>query len=226
MVSQIFVTWQAITHKINSTMRKIIVTINVTLDGVMQAPMGAEEDTSGDFKYGGWTAANADAISGKAVQKEMNQTADYLLGRKTFEIFASFWPAHASMWPGINDGTKYILSKTIKNSGWKNTVFLESLEDIKQLKISDGADIQVWGSSELIHLLFENSLVDELHLRIFPVVLGKGKKLFNSAAVAAAFTLTEHIVTSKGVIIAHYKRAAELLPTEPSQILIDKYLKS
>lgn len=207
-------------------MRKIIVTTNVTLDGVMQAPMGAEEDTSGDFKYGGWTAANADAISGKAVQKEMNQTADYLLGRKTFEIFASFWPAHASMWPGINDGTKYILSKTIKNSGWKNTVFLESLEDIKQLKISDGADIQVWGSSELIHLLFENSLVDELHLRIFPVVLGKGKKLFNNAAVAAAFTLTEHTVTSKGVIIAHYKRAAELLPTEPSQILIDKYLKS
>ena len=97
-------------------MRKIIVTTNVTLDSVVQAPMGSEEDTSGDFKYGGWTAANADAITGKSVQKEMNQTADYLLGRKTFEIFASFWPMHATMWPGINDGTKYILSKTIKNS--------------------------------------------------------------------------------------------------------------
>ena len=183
-------------------MRKIIVTTNVTLDGVMQAPMGSEEDTSGAFKYGGWTALNADAISGKAVQKEMNQTADYLLGRKTFEIFASFWPAHASMWPGINDGTKYILSKTIKNSDWKNTVFLESLEDIKQLKISEGSDIQVWGSSELIHLLLENGLVDELHLRIFPIILGKGKKLFHNGTVPTAFTLTENVVTPKGVFIA------------------------
>jgi len=90
-------------------MRKFIVTTNVTLDLVIQAPMGSEEDTSGDFKYGGWTAANADAITGKSVQKEMNQTADYLLGRKTFEIFASFWPMHANMWHGINEGTKYIL---------------------------------------------------------------------------------------------------------------------
>ena len=207
-------------------MRKIIVTTNVTLDGVMQAPMGSDEDTSGAFKYGGWTALNADAITGKAVQKEMNQTADYLLGRKTFEIFTSFWPTHASMWPGINDGTKYILSKTIKNSDWKNTVFLESLEDIKQLKISEGSDIQVWGSSELTHLLLENGLVDELHLRIFPVILGKGKKLFDNGAVPTAFTLTENVVTSKGVIIAHYKRAGDVFPSGIAQTLIDKYLKS
>ena len=207
-------------------MRKIIVTTNVTLDGVMQAPMGSDEDTSGAFKYGGWTALNADAITGKAVQKEMSQTADYLLGRKTFEIFTSFWPTHASMWPGINDGTKYILSKTIKNSDWKNTVFLESLEDIKQLKISEGSDIQVWGSSELTHLLLENGLVDELHLRIFPVILGKGKKLFDNGAVPTAFTLTENVVTSKGVIIAHYKRAGDVFPSETAQTLIDKYLKS
>ena len=207
-------------------MRKIIVTTNVTLDSVVQAPMGSEEDTSGDFKYGGWTAANADAITGKSVQKEMNQTADYLLGRKTFEIFASFWPMHATMWPGINDGTKYILSKTIKNSDWKNTVFLESLEDIKQLKNSEGPDIQVWGSSELTHLLLENSLVDELHLRIFPVILGKGKKLFDTATIATAFTLTENVVTPKGVIIAHYKRTGEVFPTATAQTLVDKYLKS
>ena len=207
-------------------MRKIIVTTNVTLDGVMQAPHGSDEDTSGAFKYAGWTAPNADAISGKAVQKEMNQTADYLLGRKTFEIFASFWPTHANMWPGINDGTKYILSKTIKNSDWKNTVFLESLEDIEQLKISEGSDIQVWGSSELTHLLLENGLVDELHLRIFPIILGKGKKLFDNSTVPTAFTLTENVVTTKGVIIAHYKRAAEVFPTETAQVLIDKYLKS
>ncbi len=212
-------------------MRKIIVTTNVTLDGVMQAPMGSDEDTSGAFKYGGWSALNADAISGKAVQKDMNQTADYLLGRKTFEIFASFWPEHANMWPGINDGTKYILSKTIKNSDpiaitWKNTVFLQSLEDIKQLQISEGSDIQVWGSSELIHLLLENGLVDELHLRIFPIILGKGKKLFDNGTVPTAFTLTENGVTTKGVLIAHYKRAGEVPPTETAQVLIDKYLKS
>jgi len=207
-------------------MRKIIVTTNVTLDTVIQAPMGSEEDISGDFKYGGWTAANADAITGKSVQKEMNQTADYLLGRKTFEIFASFWPMQANMWPGINDGTKYILSKTIKNSNWKNTVFLESLEDIKQLKISKGSDIQVWGSSELIHLLLENSLVDELHLRIFPVLLGKGKKLFDNGTVPTAFSLIESVVTPKGVIIAHYKRAGDVFPTETGPTLIDKYLKA
>ena len=207
-------------------MRKIIVTTNVTLDGVMQAPMGSEEDTSGAFKYGGWSAPNADAISGTAVQKEMNQNADYLLGRKTFEIFASFWPAHARMWPGINDGTKYILSKTIKNSDWKNTVFLESLEDIQQLKISEGSDIQVWGSSELIHLLLENGLVDELHLRIFPIILGKGKKLFDNGTVPTAFILTENIVTPKGVFIAIYKRAGEVFPSEPAETLIDKFLKS
>ena len=199
----------------------------------MQAPHASEEDISGAFKYGGWTAANADPVSGKAVQKEMNQTADYLLGRKTFEIFASFWPEHSKMWPGINEGTKYVLSKTIKNSdrpagqaGWKNTVFLESLEDIKQLKISEGADIQVWGSSEVTHLLFENGLVDELHLRIFPVILGKGKKLFDNGAVPTAFTLAENIVTTKGVIIAHYTRDGEVLASEPAQTLINKYLKN
>ena len=203
-----------------------MVTTNVTLDSVIQAPMGSEEDTSGGFKYGGWTGANADAITGKSVQKEMNQTADYLLGRKTFEIFASFWPGHANMWPGINDSTKYILSKTIKNSDWKNTVFLESLEDIKQLKNSEGPDIQVWGSSELTHLLLENSLVDELHLRIFPVILGKGKKLFDNGTFPTAFTLTENVVTPKGVIIAHYKRTGEVFPTATAQTLVDKYLKS
>jgi len=155
----------------------------------------------------------------------MNQTADYLLGRKTFEIFASFWPANGKMWPGINDGTKYILSKTIKSSDWKNTVFLENLEDIKQLKISEGSDIQVWGSSQLTHLLLENSLVDELHLRIFPLILGKGKKLFDNGTVPTGFTLTENVVTPKGVIIAHYKRAGEVFPTETAQTLVDKYLK-
>jgi dihydrofolate reductase len=206
-------------------MRKIIVLSMITLDGVMQAPGGPKEDTSGGFKYGGWTEPYGDEAYRKVVQKEL-KPADYLLGRKTFEIFASFWPTHAKMWPGINNGTKYILSKTIKNSDWKNTVFLESLEDIKQLKISEGSDIQVWGSSELTHLLLENGLVDELHVRIFPIILGKGKKLFDNGTVPTAFTLSENLVTSKGVIIAHYKRAGEVFPSETAEILIDKYLKS
>lgn len=191
-------------------MRKIIVTTNITLDGVMQGTGGPEEDQSGDFKYGGWAAPYADEVSGRAVQKDMKATSDYLLGRKTFEIFASFWPNHGDMWPGINNGTKYILSTTLKKSNWKNTVFLENLENIKKIKLSDGPDIQVWGSSELIRLLLENGLVDELHLRIFPVILGKGKKLFNDGKIATAFTLTENLVTKKGAIIASYKRAGDV----------------
>jgi dihydrofolate reductase len=206
-------------------MRKIIVTANISLDGIIQAPMGAEEDVSGGFKYGGWTAVHADAMSGKAVQKEMNQKTDYLLGRKTFEIFAAFWPTRESMWPGVNERTKYVLSKTIKNSSWQNTIFLENLEDIKQLKISAGADIQVWGSSQLIHLLLENGLVDELRLRIFPLILGNGKKLFDSSSLATSFTLTEHVVTSKGVFIACYKRVGDVPPTVTAQNLMDKYLQ-
>jgi len=190
-------------------MRKIIVLSFITLDGVMQAPGGPEEDTSEGFKYGGWIAPYADEIGGKFVQKEMQPT-DYLLGRKTFEIWTAFWPEHADMWPGINEGTKYVMSKTIKTSDWKNTVFIESLEDIKRLKNSEGSDIQVWGSSKLAQLLFKNDLVDELSIKIYPLTLGKGKKLFDNDAIPAAFTLTESLVTPTGVIIAHYKRAGKV----------------
>src|ERR1700690_3367946 len=134
-------------------MRKIIVLSMITLDGVMQAPGGPEEDPSEDFKYGGWTAPYGDEVGGEIVQRELQQTADYLLGRKTFEIWAGFWPKHADVWPGINNGTKYVMSKTMKKSGWKNTVFIQNLADIKKLKNSEGSDIQVWGSSKLIQLL-------------------------------------------------------------------------
>ena len=128
-------------------MRKIIVVEFITLDGVMQAPGGPEEDTSGGFKYGGWIPPYSDEVSGKVMQKQMAPT-DILLGRKTFEIFASYWPDHADVWPGINEVTKYVLSKTIKKSDWNNSVFLESLEDIEKLKNSEGSDIKVWGSGE------------------------------------------------------------------------------
>jgi dihydrofolate reductase len=181
----------------------------ITLDGVMQAPGGPGEDTSNGFEYGGWTAPYGDEVYGEVVKKEL-QPADYLLGRKTFKIWENYWPAHADFWPGINDGTKYVLSKTVKKTDWKNTVFLESLADIQKLKNSNGSDIQVWGSSELVQLLLNNDLVDELRLKIHPLTLGKGKKLFDSGPIPAAFTLTESTVTPGGVIIAAYKRAGEV----------------
>jgi dihydrofolate reductase len=190
-------------------MRKIIVLTFITLDGVMQAPGGPEEDMSGGFKYGGWSAPFADQASGKMMQKQMEAT-DILLGRKTFEIFAGYWPAHADYWPGINDVTKYVLSNTMKKSDWKNSVFLTSVEDIEKLKNSEGADIKVWGSGELTRLLLKHDLVDELWLKIYPLLLGKGKKLYDGDVIPAAFTLTESSVTPAGVIFANYKRAGEV----------------
>lgn len=191
-------------------MRKITVLSMITLDGVMQAPGGPGEDTSGGFKYGGWTASYGDELFGKIMQEEL-KPADYLLGRKTFEIWENYWPEHADFWPGINDGTKYTLSQTRRKSDWKNTVFINSIEDIKKLKNAEGSDIQVWGSSKLIHLLLENDLVDELRLKIYPLILGAGKKLFENGAIPAAFTLTESQVTTKGVIITNYERAGEVM---------------
>src|SRR6187549_1615628 len=191
------------------TMRKITVISMITLDGVMQAPGGPEEDTSGGFKYGGWTASYSDEAYNKVLKKEL-KPADYLLGRKTFEIWEGYWPKHADFWPGINDGTKYVMSRTMKKSDWKNTVFIESLEDIKKLKNSDGSDIQVWGSGKLIQLLLKHDLVDELCLKIYPLTLGEGKKLFDNGPIPAAFTLTGSIVTTTGVIIASYNRAGKV----------------
>lgn len=192
-----------------NSMRKIIVIEFMSLDSVIQAPGAPKEDTSGGFKYGGWSAPFADDLSGKLMEKQM-KPSDLLLGRKTFEIFASYWPEHANYWPGINDVTKYVLSKTMKKSNWKNSVFLKTLADIKKLKNSKGSDLKVWGSSKLVQLLLKNDLVDELWLKIYPLTLGKGKKLFDSGTVPAAFTLTESSITPRGVIFANYKRAGKV----------------
>jgi len=191
-------------------MRKIIVLSMISLDGVMQAPGGPKEDTAGGFKYGGWTAPYGDETFGKAVEKELKQPADYLLGRKTFDIWENYWPEHADFWPGINDGTKYVLSRTRKKSDWKNSLFIKGVADIRKIKESKGSDIQVWGSSKLIQLLFKHDLVDELRLKIFPLTLGKGKNLFDNGPIPAAFTLIESSVTRSGVILANYKRAGEV----------------
>jgi dihydrofolate reductase len=191
-------------------MRKIIVLSMLTLDGVMQAPGGTKEDTSGGFKYGGWTAPYGDRVFSKAVQKELKQNADYLLGRKTFEIWESYWPKHSDFWPGINKGMKYVFSNTRKKSDWNNSEFIRNVAGIKKIKSSGRSNIQVWGSSKLIQLLLKNDLVDELRLKIYPLTLGKGKKLFNDGAIPAAFTLVESRVTPSGIILANYKRAGKV----------------
>ena len=181
----------------------------ITLDGVMQAPGAPGEDRSGGFKYGGWVASYLDE-AGEKVMEKLLKPSDYLLGRKTYKIFAAYWPEHADYWPGINDGTKYVMSKTMKKSDWKNTVFLKSPADIKKLKTSQGPDLQVWGSGELIQLLLKNDLVDEIWLNTYPLTLGTGKKLFQDGAIPAAFTLVESTITPSGVIMANYKRAGEV----------------
>lgn len=180
------------------------------MDGVMQAPGGSEEDTSGGFSNGGWVTPYFDEAAGKVMEKQM-KPADLLLGRKTFEIFAGYWPEHEAEWPGINDVTKYVMSGTLKKTGWKNSVIISSLADIKKLRNSEGMAIQVHGSSELIQLLLKHDLVDELWLKFFPLTLGNGKRLFGRGTIPAAFTLTESMATPAGVIIANYKRAGNII---------------
>jgi len=186
----------------------------LSLDNVMQAPGGPKEDPSGGFKYGGWVAPFSDETYSAVVKDEL-KPAEYLLGRKTFDIWADYWPTHGEFWPGINSGNKYIFSGTLKKSdprvkGWNNTIVIRRLADIKNLKQSAGPDLHVWGSHELVQLLLKNDLVDELRLKIHPVILGKGKKLFSNNAFPRSFKLLDSIVTSTGVIIAHYRKDAEV----------------
>jgi dihydrofolate reductase len=190
-------------------MRKINVLEFVSLDGVIQAPGGPKEDTSGGFAYGGWMAPHADAVSGAAMRKQMNMPADLLLGRKTFENFAGFWPQHGDIWPGVNTATKYVASNTLTSSAWKPTVFLNGdiAKKIAEIKKQDGPNLHVWGSGNLVQTLLKHDLVDALWLKIFPVTLGAGKKLFADGTIPAAFKVTESAVTSKGVIIINYERA-------------------
>lgn len=178
----------------------------------MQAPGRPDEDTSDGFKYGGWIApyfAEAAEAAAEKMKKQM-KSADLLLGRKTFDIFAAYWPEHADFWPGINDVTKYVVSNTLDKSDWRNSVFLKSVGDIKKLKDSAGSDIQVHGSGNLVQSLLKHDLVDELWLKTFPVALGMGKRLFGEGTIPSAFTLTDSLVTPNGVIFANYKRSGEV----------------
>ena len=193
-------------------MRKIIVLTFLSLDGVMQGPGGPTEDTSGNFTYGGWTVPYFDEFLGNIMGEQMGQPFDLLLGRKTFEIFASYWPQHVEEGPEINNATKYVASNTLTSHEWEKSVFLSGnvADEIKKLKAQDGLDLQVHGSAELIQTLLEHDLVDEFWLKIFPVTLGIGKRLFDQGTIPAAFALVDSKTSPSGVIIATLKRAGEV----------------
>ncbi|MDC4204580.1 MAG: dihydrofolate reductase family protein [Candidatus Manganitrophus sp.] len=195
-------------------MRKLIVVLFVTLDGVIQAPGGPEEDTSDGIKYGGWVGPYMDDFSGKVMGEQMSlERSELLLGRKTYDIWAGYWPHHAAGWPGINEVKKYVASHDSSlKLDWENSVLLSGnvAEKVKNLKSEDGPDLHVWGSGNLIQTLLKHDLVDELWLKIFPITLGPGKRLFAEGTIPAAFKLTDSKVTPLGVIVANYKRAGEV----------------
>lgn len=202
-------------YQVNTnTMRKIVIQEFISLDGVIQAPGGVEEDKSNRFEYGGWTAPyfyQADEEANEFMAKNLNPT-DLLLGRFTYDIFAAYWPEHTDMWPGINEVTKYVVSDGPVNLSWANSEQVKGdvAARIRELKAGTGSELKVIGSGNLARTLFRHDLADEILLMIFPVILGNGKRLFGEDAVPASFTLTEHLVATNGVIYANYKKAGEV----------------
>ena len=190
-------------------MRKIIVLEHISLDGVIQAPGGPEEDPSNGFAYGGWSAVYSDDEIGAALMKKINMPFDLLLGRKTFDIWAAYWPQHADLWPGVNTATKYVASNTMTSHEWQPSVFLNGdiAEKIREIKQQQGPDLHVWGSGNLLQTLVKRDLVDVFWLMIYPLTLGSGKRLFADGTIPAAFKVTESLVGSTGVILANYERA-------------------
>jgi dihydrofolate reductase len=193
-------------------MRKLVVLMFISLDGVMQAPGGKGEDPSGGFDLEGWTVPYSDEAGGQEMAKQMSQPFDLLLGHKTYDIFAGYWPKHKEQWPGSDKATKYVVSNGTVNTTWKETIQIKGnvVEEIKRLKQQDGPMLQVYGSSVLVQTLLSNDLVDELWLKTYPVTLGKGKRLFDEGTIPAAFKLIESTTTPSGVIFAYYKRAGQV----------------
>lgn len=193
-------------------MRKVIVLEFISLDGVIQSPGGPDEDTSGDFAYGGWISPYSDPVLATILQKQMNMPFDLLLGRKTFEIWAPYWPQRDEVWPGVNTATKYVASNTMTSHEWQPSVFLNGniAEKITQIKQQQGPNLHVYGSANLIQTLLKHDLVDEFWLKIYPITLGDGKRLFTDGTIPAAFKVTESNVTSNGVIVVNYERAGAL----------------
>jgi dihydrofolate reductase len=195
-------------------MRRIIVLEHISLDGVIQAPGGPEEDPSEGFTYGGWAAPyhDQDEAIETAFNKMLSMPIDLLLGRKTFDIWESFWPQHGDIWPGANTATKYVASNTRTSSQWQPSLFLSGdiAEKIAEIKKQPGPDLHVWGSGNLLQTLMKHDLVDVFWLMIFPVTLGSGKRLFADGTIPAAFKVTESIVGSNGVIHVTYERAGAI----------------
>ncbi len=194
-------------------MRKLVVLEYITLDGVIQAAGGSQEDALDGFKYGGWQGPYFDEFLGQVMVEQMKQPFSLLLGRKTYDIFAGYWPHDESAWPGINAATKYVTSHDASlKLDWSNSVLVtgDVFEEVKKLKTQSGPELQVWGSANLVHTLLKHDLVDEFRLKIFPITLGTGKRLFVEGTVPAAFKLTECKVSPKGVIVANYERSGEI----------------
>ena len=192
-------------------MRKLIVQSFITVDGVMQAPGAPEEDTSGGFAFGGWQAPYLDEVVGKILDEELRDPFDLLLGRKTFEIFTAYWPYHAEGQPGqgINNATKYVASTTLNAHDWKKSVFLKGdvAQEVRKLKQQDGSRIWIYGSANLIQTLLRHDLIDEFWLKICPITLGTGKRLFAEGTFPAAFKVSKGQVSPTGVIVANLERA-------------------
>jgi dihydrofolate reductase len=194
-------------------MRKIVVFMMVTLDGVMQAPGGPKEDTSGDFKYGGWTVPYSDEAMDNILNKELSVPFDLLLGRKTYDIWNAYWPNQTgAIADPFNKAKKYVVSGKGIDPSWKKSILIDGdvTTKIKALKEEDGPVFHVWGSSVLLQTLLKNDLVDELRLRTFPVTIGTGKRLFGEGTIPAAFKLTDSQALPSGVILANYERSGEL----------------
>jgi dihydrofolate reductase len=195
-------------------MRNLAVNTFLTLDGVMQAPGGPEEDPTGGFTHGGWSVNYWDDLMGQAMGEAMSRPFDLLLGRRTYEIFAAHWP-HATDQPGadvLNNAKKYVASTTLDAVEWQNSILLEGdvAEAIARVKEEEGPEIQVHGSGNLIQTLLEHDLVDELRLWIFPVVLGTGKRLFANGAIPRGLKLVDSKTSTTGVLIATYERGGEV----------------
>jgi dihydrofolate reductase len=193
-------------------MRKVIVLSFVSLDGVIQSPGGPEEDPSGGFAYGGWIVPYSDDVLGTVINRQMNMPFDLLLGRTTFEIWAAHWPHHADEWPGVNAATKYVASNTMTSHEWQPSVFLggDIAEKVIKIKQQQGPDLHVYGSGNLVQTLIKHDLVDAFWLKIFPLTLGGGKRLFADGTIPAAFKVTESQVSPNGVIIVNYERAGAI----------------
>jgi dihydrofolate reductase len=193
-------------------MRKVIVLEFITLDGVIQAGGGPEEDTSGGFAYGGWQAPYSDDVLGTVMNKQMNLPFDLLLGRTTFEIWGPYWPHHADEWPGVMSATKYVASNTITSHEWQPSVFLggDIVEKVSKLKQQPGPDLHVYGSANLVQTLMKHDVVDAFWLKIYPLTLGSGKRLFAEGTIPAAFKVTESTVSPSGVILVNYERAGAI----------------